>query len=148
MTLYQEKFRAESSRLRGWDYRSRGWYFVTICAANHACIFGEVKNGGLRLSLIGEIAESELQALAFHYDNAQIVEHVVMPNHVHAIVMIDGEHRFSPTATMSLGPLQVAELGVATGWFSLRDRSFLQGRCDAEMSRPGPDPNDLAVSLP
>ena len=35
MSLYQDKYRIESTRLRGWDYRSRGWYFVTICAQRH-----------------------------------------------------------------------------------------------------------------
>ncbi len=37
-----------------------------------------------------------------HYKNVELVEHVIMPNHVHAIVMIDGEHMFSSTAKMSL----------------------------------------------
>jgi putative transposase len=101
MLLYQDKYRIESTRLRGWDYRSIGWYFVTICARSHAHIFGQVETGVVHLSPIGRIAESELQQLSHHYDNVQIDEHVVMPNHLHAIVMIGGEHRFSPDGQMS-----------------------------------------------
>jgi REP element-mobilizing transposase RayT len=100
MSLYQDKYRIESTRLRGWDYGSRGWYFVTICAQSHAHIFGEVENGAVQLSPIGQIAESEVQELSHHYHNVQIDEHVVMPNHLHAIVMIDGMHCFSPRAKM------------------------------------------------
>jgi REP element-mobilizing transposase RayT len=102
MKLYQDKYRIESSRLRGWDYRSRGWYFVTICARSHAHTFGEVQNREVVLSPTGRIAQSELRTLCQHYDNVQIDEHVVMPNHVHAIVMIDGDHHFSPDPQMKL----------------------------------------------
>jgi REP element-mobilizing transposase RayT len=99
--LYQSKHRVESTRLPGWDYRSRGWYFVTICSAHRECIFGTVIEAKVRLSHIGVIADAELKAMPSHYRNVELVEHVVMPNHVHAMVMIDGEHMFSSTAKMS-----------------------------------------------
>lgn len=102
MTLYQEKYRIESARLRDWDYSSRGWYFVTICAHGRARIFGEVVNCEVRLSRLGRIADSHLRTLPEHYSNVQVDAHVVMPNHVHAIIMIDGQHCFSPDATMRL----------------------------------------------
>ncbi len=91
-----DKYRIESARFRDWDYRTRGWYFVTICAQKRACIFGDVADGEVQLSRVGRIAESELQSLYMHYHNVQIDSLVVMPNHVHAIVAIDGEHCFSP----------------------------------------------------
>ena len=56
----------------------------------------------MQLSRVGQIAESELQTLPEHYGNVRIDEHVVMPNHVHAIVMIDGDHCFSPNPEVSL----------------------------------------------
>ena len=59
MAVYQEKYRVESTRLKDWDYRSRGWYFVTLCAQNHACAFGEVVHGEVQLSRVGLVAESE-----------------------------------------------------------------------------------------
>ena len=96
MTLYQNKFRVESTRLRDWDYRARAWYFVTICTHERTHVFGEVVNREVQLSRIGGIAESELQNLGNHYTNVKIDSFIVMPNHVHAIVMIDGDHHFSP----------------------------------------------------
>ncbi len=99
MTLYQNEFRIESTRLRNWDYRSRGWYFVTICAHQRVHIFGEIANREVQLSQIGRIAESDLQSLSSHYANVQVDAHIVMPNHVHAIIMIHGDHCYSPNPT-------------------------------------------------
>jgi putative transposase len=67
-----------------------------MCAHKHACIFGEIADGEIQLSRGGQIAKSELPSVHTHYNNVQIDSFVVMPNHVHAIVAIDGEHCFSP----------------------------------------------------
>ena len=96
MTLYRGKYRIEPARLSDWDYRSRGWYFVTICSHNRASIFGEVLDGEVQLSRLGRIANLDLQNLHCHYSNVQADAHVVMPNHVHALIMIDGDHCFTP----------------------------------------------------
>ena len=96
MTLFQGKYRIESTRLQDWDYRSRGWYFVTICTQRRRPILGEIARNEVQLSEIGLIADSELRTLQDHYKNVHVDEHIVMSNHVHAIFMIDGEHRFSP----------------------------------------------------
>ena len=64
MSLYQGKYRVEPTRLRDWDYRSRGWNFVTICTRNRARIFGEVVRGEMNLTALGHIVESELQNLS------------------------------------------------------------------------------------
>ncbi len=58
----------------------------------------------MQLSALGRIAESELQRLHLHYDNVHVDSFVVIPNHVHAIVMIDGDHCFSPNAQRRLPP--------------------------------------------
>jgi REP element-mobilizing transposase RayT len=96
VTLYQNKFRIESTRLRHWDYRLRAWYFVTICTHEKAHIFSEIIDSEVQLSRIGRIADSDLRRLGNHYENVQLDSHVVMPNHLHAIVMIDGDHCHSP----------------------------------------------------
>lgn len=96
MTLYQNKYRVESARYPGWDYRARGWYFVTICSHLKTHLFGEVVCGQMRFSQIGAIAESELRSLNSHYNNVEVNTHVVMPNHVHVIIVIEGDHAYSP----------------------------------------------------
>src|SRR5207302_5413288 len=95
MTLYRNTYRIESTRLRDWDYGSPGWYFVTVCTQKRACFFGGIKNGNLKLSLAGQIADSELQNISFHYSNVRLDLAIVMPNHVHAIIAIDGRGCYS-----------------------------------------------------
>jgi REP element-mobilizing transposase RayT len=104
MRLYQNKYRLESARLQGWDYRSPGWYFVTICAHDQICIFGDIAGERVRLSRSGEVADSELRNLPNHYLNISIDCFIVMPNHIHAIVVIDGQHRHSPNPEICTKP--------------------------------------------
>ena len=102
MTLYKEKYRVDTTRLRGWDYRTPAWYFVTICTRNHVCILGTVAEGRVQLSPAGQIAHAELQTLNTHYSHVAIDTFVVMPNHAHFILVIDGRHRYSPNTKIHL----------------------------------------------
>jgi putative transposase len=96
MTLFQDRYRVESARLVDWDYSSRGWYFVTLCTRNKECSLAHSVNGEIVLSDAGVIAEIEMKAISIHYSNVIIDRFVVMPNHVHTIVVIDGRHLHSP----------------------------------------------------
>jgi putative transposase len=104
MRLYQNKYRVKSARLLAWDYRSPGWYFVTICTQDHRHIFGDISGGRVRLSTSGQIADSELRNLPHHYLNISTDSFIVMPNHIHAIVVIDGRHRHSPNPEIRTKP--------------------------------------------
>ena len=88
MTLYKQKYRIESARLKGWDYRNPGYYFVTICTKNRAQYFGQVTNGQMHLSAAGEIAAQCWREIPIHHPNVELDEFVVMPNHMHGIVVI------------------------------------------------------------
>ncbi len=89
MTLYQSKYRIESARLKGWDYASTAWYFVTICTLNRQAYFGKVTAAQVSLSRAGNIAQSHWSAIPSHYNGEiQIDDFVVMPNHVHGIISI------------------------------------------------------------
>ena len=61
MTLYKDKYRIESTRLKDWDYSRSGYYFVTICTQDKKCFFGDVIDEKVRLSAIGEIVADEWQ---------------------------------------------------------------------------------------
>ena len=100
MTRFQNRYRVESARLCGWDYASRGWYFVTLCTKDKRCFLGRAVDGQIVLSDAGSIAEAEIKAIPTHYENVIIDRYVVMPNHVHAIVVIDGDHVYSPGRRM------------------------------------------------
>jgi putative transposase len=77
---------------------------VTICARNHACAFGTVENAQVRLSASGRIANEELRTLAAHYVHVTTDSFVVMPNHVHFILVLEGAHRYSTNINVRLEP--------------------------------------------
>ena len=79
-----------SIRLKGYDYTQPGAYFVTICSHQRDEIFGEIINGEMKLSALGETVHEEWLRSAKIRKEIQIFEDefVIMPNHVHAIVRI------------------------------------------------------------
>jgi REP element-mobilizing transposase RayT len=79
-----------SIRLREWDYRSDGAYFVTICTHERECLLGEVHDGAMALSPYGCVVQSCWLSLPDHFAGAELDAFVVMPNHAHAIVILFG----------------------------------------------------------
>ena len=88
-----------SIRLRGYDYSQAGAYFVTICTHNRQCLFGEIMGGEMRLNDAGNIARQCWDDIPIHFPQVDLDEFVVMPNHIHGIVVISnnaGAKNFSP----------------------------------------------------
>lgn len=79
-----------SIRLKGYDYTQPGAYFVTICSYQRDEIFGEIINGEMKLSALGEIIHEEWLRSAKIRREIQLFddEFVIMPNHIHGIVRI------------------------------------------------------------
>lgn len=78
----------KSIRLKGYDYSQPGLYFITICCQDRVCRFGQVVKGEMVLNEIGKMVESEWMQLPERFQNTQLHEFVVMPNHFHAILGI------------------------------------------------------------
>ena len=89
MQKFQNKYRIHSARASWWDYADPGLYFITICTANRACLFGEIIDQELYLSPYGIIVleewEKSFDIRAELYCDAW----VIMPNHIHAILRIE-----------------------------------------------------------
>jgi len=85
---FKNKYRIESARLRFWDYASSGWYFVTVCTKNKENFFGDVNAGEMYLSEIGKIVSEEWMKTSIIRSNIMLDEWVVMPNHIHGILVI------------------------------------------------------------
>mgnify|MGYP001803410188 CR=1 FL=1 len=66
-----------------------GGYFVTLCTKHRECFFGNVVGGKMQLSAIGHVARRCWQEIPEHCKNVRIDEYVVMPNHVHGILVIE-----------------------------------------------------------
>ena len=88
MKFYKNKYRVGSIRLKNWDYRSSAYYFVTISTKNRVCFFGDVINGEMKLSSIGKVASQYWREIPNHFPCVQLDAYVVMPNHVHGIIII------------------------------------------------------------
>ncbi|MGB1205177.1 MAG: transposase [Chitinophagales bacterium] len=89
---YQNKYRIASTRLQYWDYRWASTYFVTICTHNHEHYFGDIENDKMQLSHIGILADVLWHEIKNHTKNVELGAYVIMPNHVHGILMIEGNN--------------------------------------------------------
>ena len=116
MDKFKGKYRNESIRLQNWDYGWAAAYFVTICTKDRECFFGDVVDGVMRLSAIGEIAESEwLKTFEMRLDmNLTMGEFVVMPNHFHAIIGI-GKNEYNSGDNCGDTMHCVPTIGTTTG---------------------------------
>ncbi|MBM3121913.1 MAG: transposase [Chloroflexi bacterium] len=77
-------------RLPGFDYGSPGAYFITICTHHRACLFGSVSDDRLQLSPAGEFVHATWLELQRHSPRADLDAFVVMPDHVHGILVLHG----------------------------------------------------------
>ncbi|MCC9079103.1 transposase [Litorilinea aerophila] len=86
---FRGKYRIPSARAAWWDYAAPGAYFITICTAGRRPFFGRVAKGEMHLSPIGEIAAQYWQEIPRHTaGHVSLDVFVVMPNHVHGIIVI------------------------------------------------------------
>jgi putative transposase len=83
-----DKHHRRSIRLKGYDYARSGAYFTTICTQNRACLFGEIINGEMRLNDAGRMIKKWWNELNRKFSNVETDELVVMPNHMHGIIVI------------------------------------------------------------
>jgi putative transposase len=86
---FQNKYRIASARASWWDYGWNGAYFITICTANRNNLFGEISNGKMQLSSIGILADVFWHEIKNHAENVELGAFVVMPNHIHGILILD-----------------------------------------------------------
>ncbi|MCF7853492.1 MAG: hypothetical protein K9N51_01745 [Candidatus Pacebacteria bacterium] len=77
-----------SLRLRGHNYAGEGTYFVTICTTGRRHWFGEVVNGRVALNDAGRAADRCWREIPVHFPNVVLDEWVVMPDHVHGIIIM------------------------------------------------------------
>ena len=85
------KYRRQSARAMWHDYDG-GLYFVTICTKERVHYFGEISENEMHLTEVGQYVVEQIRNVQVHYNYAKIPLCVVMPNHLHAIVIIDGDN--------------------------------------------------------
>ena len=80
--------RRKSLRLKGYDYSRAGAYFVTLCAHNRMCLFGDINKGEITMNDYAKIIQGEWLNTAAIRPYIELGEYVIMPNHFHGIIII------------------------------------------------------------
>lgn len=126
---FRGKFRIQSNRYKNWDYRKNGYYFITICTQNRQHFFGEIEDGKMELNKIGEVVHAEWYASEKIRQHIYLDEFVIMPNHIHGIVIIDNDGRdvlqnVSTNTTTNPKNKFMAEISPSSNSLSMMIRQF------------------------
>src|SRR5690606_15380121 len=89
MALYKNKYRVASARAPWWNYDWAAPYFITICTQDRKNYFGDVVNGSMPLSQAGVLADVLWYQIPHHAQNVELGTFVVMPNHIHGILILN-----------------------------------------------------------
>jgi putative transposase len=103
-------------RLAGYDYRTAGYYFVTVCTQHRLPLFGAVDAGRMRLSAGGVMVQATWHDVVRIHPGVAIDAEVTMPDHVHALVVLEDD----PRRTLSLSD-------VLHRYMSLTTKRYAQG---------------------
>jgi putative transposase len=148
MTLYKNKYRVDSARLKDWDYSHPGIYFITVCTKNRGHYFGHIMDGKMILSDTGKIADQYWREIPVHFSNVIIDEYVVMPNHIHGIINIVENVETKHTIGLIINQykrictISINEFGFEFGWQSrfhdhiIKDEKDLFFHCDYIINNP------------
>jgi REP element-mobilizing transposase RayT len=122
MPLNPAQHHRRSLRLPHYDYASQGAYFITVCVHQQVCLFGTVDDGCIHLTQAGQMIDTAWQGLPQRFSAVVLDAYVVMPNHLHGIVVLTD---LSLTLTsQSTPPL----LGRVVGAFkSLTTNAYIAG---------------------
>ena len=85
---FRNKYRIPLARKPNWDYRWQAVYFITICTQHRLHYFGNIENGIMILSATGQIATTHWFDIPNHFPFIELINFVVMPNHVHGLLQI------------------------------------------------------------
>ena len=75
----------KNPRIRGYDYATPNYYFITICTHHKKCLFWT--NG--KLNCLGQIVYDAVQQIPTHFPQNRVEQFVIMPNHIHMILVVE-----------------------------------------------------------
>jgi len=121
----------KTNRLKEYDYSLPGEYFVTICKQTHECLFGAVKNGEMRLNKLGETVEDCWIEIPKQYQHVNLDEYIIMPNHIHGIIVIcdtdicRGEVTSPLRKGNTISPIRKPTLGQIVAYFKYHSTKMM-----------------------
>jgi putative transposase len=91
MAFNSQKHHRRSIRLKGYDYTEPGAYFVTICTSKREHLFGHIQDEKMHLNRYGEVIQFNWNNLPKIYPHVQLDEFVIMPDHIHGIIILKND---------------------------------------------------------
>jgi putative transposase len=88
MAFNSEIHHRHSIRLPDYDYSQSGYYFVTLCAHGKECLFGDIENNNMVLNETGMLVKKKWYELPVHFPGIELYKMILMPNHLHGIIII------------------------------------------------------------
>ena len=92
--MYKNK--RKQLRLKNYDYKQNGLYFITICIQNRECLLSEINNE-ITIYAAGEMIKEIWHNMPLYYKGVQVHEFVLMPNHIHGIIEFTSSELTLPT---------------------------------------------------
>ncbi len=108
MTYDPKIHHRRSIRLKGYDYSQEGAYFLTVCTHQKKILFGTIENETMHLNEAGEQALQCWNEIPDHFPNVELDEFIIMPNHIHGIIVIVGANNHSPDSHDPVGAKNIS----------------------------------------
>lgn len=115
MKFDSQRHHRRSIRLKGYGYAEPGAYFITVVTFQRDCLFGEIADGEMRLNDHGQVVDECWRAIPGHFTNVELGAYVVMPNHVHGIIVIHEDKSLSSVGARHASPLRSTPRGFERG---------------------------------
>ena len=107
-SVFQNKYKIASNRLRGWNYARDGHYFITIVTANRENHFGQINNGNMIINDIGQIVYDDFFKSFEIRQELYLGDFILMPNHIHAIINLDNTYCTEPIVETHINNVRVS----------------------------------------
>ena len=104
-----QKHHRHSIRLPNYDYAQPGAYFITIVTYQRTLLFGNIVNEEMQLNNFGKIVDECWRAIPDHFPNVELRAYIIMPNHIHGIIMIN-DHGATMSSSSSVGARHASPL--------------------------------------
>ncbi len=106
MTFNPEIHHRHSIRLPNYDYAQPGYYFVTLCTHERECSFGEIENNKIELNNVGIMVKKKWYELPGYFPEVELDQMVIMPNHLHGIIIISDHRRGGVVPPFGIVPMR------------------------------------------
>ena len=120
-------------RLAGYDYRTAGYYFVTVCTQHRLTLFGAIDAGRMQLSAAGVMVQATWGDLVRIHPGVAIDTEVTMPDHIHALVVLGDD----PRRTLSLSDVLHRYTSLTTKRYAQGVRDQCWPRYDGKLWQEG-----------